>query len=143
MLVQLLPEQISTYWPIVRYSIESSMPPTVLGAVDMNTILQNIMAGSIQVWASVSQEKVVAIITTTIVTDIGATTSDLLIYSLYGTGDIIGKENWKDGFDTLRKYALGKGCTRVTAYTQSDVIKKLAKWFGGDTSWTYIAVNAA
>lgn len=144
MLVQLMPEQISTYWEQIRYSIESAAPPTVSDKIDMNNILQSILADTMQVWVSVDKPtgRIAAIVVTTIVADIGMKRADLLIYSLFGLGDVIGKDNWKDGFDTLRGYARSRGCGRVTAYTQSDAIKKLAKWFGGYAEYTYITIDA-
>jgi hypothetical protein len=141
MLVQLPPDQISKHWEIIRYSIEQAFPPST-AAIDMTAILTHALGGNLHVWAGLDNESgtIIAIMTTTIVSDIGSHAPDLLLYSMYGIGDSIKRDNWLDGFETLKKFATSKGCKRLTAFTASDAIKKLVKWFGGDVSNTYIAI---
>jgi len=144
MLVQLLPDQVAKYWEQIKYAVHMSFPPTVeKEEVDMNKVLENLLGGNLVAWASVDREtkKIVAIVTTTFLEDVCSGTRNLLIYSLFGIADRIGKKNWTDGYETLMKYAKSKGCKKIVAFTRVDVIKKLAVHYGGEADNTLIAIN--
>ncbi len=143
MLLQLLPDQAAKYWEQVKFAIESAAPPTVDVSGKMNRILESLLGGDMLAWVSVDDETkgIVAIITTTFVTDIASDETNLLLYSVYGTADMIGRKNWLGGFKTLVKFARDKGCKKIIAYTKDDNIKRLAEYFGGDTSWSLISIE--
>jgi hypothetical protein len=143
MLVQLLPDQVAKYWEQIKFAVQSSFPPTATATdLNMNKVLTALLAGSLVAWASVDKEskKIVAIVTTTIMDDACSDSKNLLIYSLFGLSNI-GKDNWTDGYETLMKYAKGKGCNKLVAFTKVDLIKKLAKYYGGDTENTLISID--
>jgi hypothetical protein len=145
MLLQLMPDQISSYWPIIKYAVENALPPTAGFNVDMNYVLESLLSGEMQAWATIEKEtkKIVALTTTMVTEDPAIRQKTLLIYSITAMGDKIGKENWIDNFRMAMKYAKERGCTRITAYTQSEAIKKMAEYFGGDTSWSVVTFKVA
>jgi hypothetical protein len=143
MLVQLLPDQVAKYWEQVKFAVQSSFPPTTVAEdVNLNKVLESLLSGSLVAWVSVDKEsrKIVAIVTTTIMEDACSSTRNLLIYSLFGVSNI-GKENWTDGYETLMKYAKSKGCRHLVGFTRVELIKKLAKFYGGDVENTLISID--
>ena len=143
MLVQLLPDQVAKYWEQIKFAVQSSFPPTTTAAeINLNKVLQSLLVGNLVAWASIDKEskKIVAIVTTTIMEDACADSRNLLIYSLFGLSDV-GKQNWVDGYTTLMEYAKAKGCSKLVGFTKVEVIKKLAKHFGGDIENTLISID--
>lgn len=48
-------------------------------------------------------------------------------------------EGWDTFMATLHDYAKAQGCVRIEALTKSPAVKKLAKVYGFDTSWSLIS----
>lgn len=143
MLTRLLPDQISNFWPIIKYAVEESLPPIVGDHPDkMNRILSAMLSGKLEVWVSYKAEdrKFEAILVTQILYDEASNMKNLLLYCLYGY-DLIDKESWIEGWKAISKYAKSKGCSQVMAYSADQDIVKLAKSFGGDTSYTFISLS--
>ena len=141
MLVRLMPEQTAKFWEQIKYAIENSMPPIVRGTMNMNKVLYSLESGRMVAWASVDNGKIVAIVTTTIMEDTCTDMKNLLIYSVYGIADQIGKKNWTDGYETLMKYAKAQGCMQMVAFSRVEAIKRIAKHFGADVDNTLIAIQ--
>lgn len=141
MLVALLPSQISDYWPLMKKDIEDSLPPIAdYGPYDLNNILYKMMAGFIIVWLVVDKEqKTKGFVTTTILSDASGVRT-LLIYNA------IAIENaplsiWKEGYETLRKYANSKGCSKIGAFIQNEKILQLLGEFDVDTRFVFAHKN--
>lgn len=143
MLIQLLPDQVSRYWEQIRYSIGMALPPTIPLNIDMNRVLESLLSGDLVAWVSVDDrtKNIVAIVTTTITIDIPSNSKNLLIYSIFGMTDRVGKANWLEGFDALKKYAKKQGCNKIVGFTCEDTIKKLALWYGGRADFTLISID--
>lgn len=141
MLVRLMPEQTAKYWEQIKFAVENSVPPTVRGTMNMNKVLYSLESGRMVAWASVDEGKIVAIVTTTIMEDSCTDTKNLLIYSVYGIAEQIGKKNWTDGYETLMKYAKAQGCAQLVAFSRVEAIKRIAKHFGADIENTLIAIQ--
>ena len=144
MLTQLLPDQISKFWPIIKYGIEQSVPPTVGEHPDkMNRLLSAALCGKLDVWVSYKHldnvTKFEAMVVTQITYDEASNTKSLLIYALYAYADIA-EESWTEAYMALGKYALSKGCSRYIAYTSVPFIVQKAKLHGADTSFTFISL---
>jgi hypothetical protein len=136
MLTKLLPDQISKFWDIIKYAIEQSLPP-VAGEHHnkMNNILFSALDVSIDVWASRDKNnKFEGIVLTEILIDRPTRTKNLLIYCLYGYNKI-SELSWKSGFETLVKYAKGKGCSQIVAYTDVDAIIDVVNRLGGEAKY--------
>lgn len=145
MLTKLLPEQISKFWDIISYAVENSLPPTVGEHPDkMNRILSSCLSGRIEVWASYNRHEDVikfeGIVLTRILVDDASYTRSLLIYCLYGYEEV-NKESWSRGLKALLKYARSKECSKISAYTNSKYLVKLAENLGASSSYTYISFD--
>lgn len=145
MLTRLLPEQISKFWDIISYAVEQSLPPTVGEHPDkMNRILSSCLSGRIEVWASYNRHEDVikfeGIVLTRILVDDASYTRSLLIYCLYGYEEV-NKESWSRGLKALLKYARSKECSKISAYTNSKYLVKLAENLGASSSYTYISFD--
>jgi len=144
MLTKLLPDQISKFWPIVKYAVEQSLPPVVGEHPDkMNRILSSALCNHIDVWVSYTKgedNKFEGIVLTEILYDEASGTKNLLIYCLYGY-DLVSNESWMQGLVNLVKYAKAKQCNQIVAYTKEEVIIKLVKRLGGETDYTFISFD--
>lgn len=145
MLTKLLPDQISTFWDVIKFAIEESLPPTVGEHPDkMNRILSACMGGSIDVWASYERGEEVnrfeGILLTKILFDDSSGTYNLLIYCMYGYNDV-SRDSWLNGFNAILKYAKAKRCSRIVGYTEIPHVVALAKSLGGDTRYTFVSFD--
>lgn len=142
MLVKLLSEQITSYWNVIKYAVEESVPPIANENYNkMNKILEALLNGSMDCWVSVSDEdkRVEAVVVTAISEDYCSGIRNLLIYSLFGYSEISDK-SWAEGFETLSKWAKKLGCVRMIAYTDVERIKEVVKTIGGDTRYSLVSI---
>ena len=144
MLTKLLPDQISTFWDIIRYAIEESLPPIAGEGPDrMNRILASLLNGKAECWISSAINKSKRIFEGVVITKLQyddiSNTKNLLIYCLYGY-EGVDPESWKSGFKSLVKYASSKGCNRIIGYTENPFIIKLVNRLGGETRYTFVSL---
>ena len=144
MLTKLMPDQISKFWPIIKYAIEQSLPPTVGEHPDkMNRILSSTLSGTTEVWAMYEKGnkiKLEAIILTRLVLDDASGTRSLLLYCLYGYEEV-SDDKWGDGLSILFKYAKANKCSKIVAYSSIPHIINLANKFGASTEYTFISFD--
>jgi hypothetical protein len=143
MLIKLLPEQISRFWPYIKYALEQSVPMDILRTHDkLSNILESLLFGGMQNWLCVDAEELTVLgnLITTICNDESSKTKTLRLYSVYGYDDLPLTE-WQEGFHTISEFALGQGCEMIDAFTTNEKIISLAKRFGGDTRFTYITLE--
>jgi len=146
LVVKLLPEQISAFWDVIKYAIEQSLPPIVNDHPDkMNRILSSCLRGTTEVWAEYVKEgkedenvKFEGIALTQILYDEPSESKNLLIYCLYGYGPI-DPGSWARTLTVITKYAEGKGCNQIIAYSDIPHMVSLAKSLGGNTDYTFVA----
>ena len=145
MLTKLLPEQVSAFWDIIKFSVEESLPPIVGENPDkMNRILTSILSGKTQCWASYRRDEEIPIFEgiclTRIIYDDASDTKNLLIYTVYGYEKTI-EESWMNAFLSVSKYAVAEGCSQVVAYTSVPYIVEKAKMYGANTDFTFVTFN--
>ena len=144
MLTKLLPDQISKHWTIIKYAIQQSLPPTIGQNPDrLNRILSSALSSRIEVWASYirgEENKFEGIVLTKILYDDSSETKNLLIYCLYGYGEVA-EDSWLGGLRTILKYAKSKNCQQIVAYSDSPYIIDIVEKLGGDTSYTFLSFN--
>ena len=144
MLTRLIPDQISKFWPIIKYAVEQSLPPTVGDHPDkMNRILSGMLSGKLDVWASYRHladgtTKFDGIGVTQILYDDASNTKSMLIYAIFAYEQTL-PETWLEAYEAVGKYAVAQGCTRYVAYSSVPYVVEQAKRFGGDTSFTFIS----
>ena len=144
MITQLLPDQISEFWPIIKYAVEQSLPPTVGDHPDkMNRILSAMLSGRLDVWASYRKEtedkiKFDGIGITQVIYDDASNTKSMLIYAIYAYEETL-PSTWVEAYEAISKYAMAKGCSRCVAYSSVPYVVKQAKLLGADTSFTFLS----
>lgn len=145
MLTQLLPDQISKFWPVIKYAIEESIPPTTKGEHPdkMNRILSAALSGKLDVWASYDRidnvTKFNGIVVTQIVYDEASNIFNLLLYVVFAYENT-SAATWREGYETLSKYAKAKNCSNMIAYSAVPKIVGIANAFGADTRFTFISI---
>lgn len=141
MLVKLMPDQVARLWGLLRPLIEVSLPPLADPDSDMrmNNILSEALADNVHVWVYRREEREVVGVGSTMIQEDRATgNKDLLLYSVYVFPGATADE-WKDAFETIRRWALAKGCKRYVGYTKNPEMVGLLEKFGADM-WTYALV---
>jgi hypothetical protein len=145
MLTQLLPDQISKFWPIIKYAVEAALPPITQGEHPdkMSRILSGMLSGKLDVWASYKHQedgvtKFEGIVVTQILYDDASNIYNLLIYAIFAYENTT-PDTWTDGYETLVKYARSKRCTNIVAYSSVPHIVNLARGLGADTNFTFIS----
>ena len=141
MLIRLLPEQAARYWDDVKVAIEESLPPIVGMQSDrMSNILKSILTDEIIVWVSAEKDKNLSgIVLTTFTFDKPSGTKSLLIYCVYGYGEI-NRTSWIEAAETLRKFAVSQGCNRVIGYSDVSSIIKFVEGIGGETKYRLLSI---
>jgi hypothetical protein len=136
MLLRVLPEQVSTNWDWIKFSLIETTPE--LTERGLNVILENLLCESMQCWWEVEENngviKLYAIIVTSLFQDNFFQANCLRICSLYGYDDLSEKQ-WKEGFESLLTFAKGSGCSRIEAFSDREYIPDMAKKFGFNVAY--------
>jgi len=137
MLLKMLPEQIERQWPTIAFGIEQSLPAFVgLTRHKMNAVLQELLAGDMHAWIVSDPkrqgvEKFAGIVITAFNEDKALEIKDLMIYALYNyRAERFSDLLVLDGFRALQKFAASNGCSRITAYTDSESLLDRAEEVG-------------
>ncbi len=139
MLVSLLPSQISERWDELEYAIEAALPPIAgEGSDKMNNILESLLASQMICWVSMRDNQVRGVITTKILFDDVTMVRSLLIYSIFAM-DHSNDSDWLEGFQTIKKYARSKDCSRIIGYTEFDSVIKKAQIMGAETKYRFVS----
>lgn len=142
MLVQLLPDQVSEYWPLMRPHIVENLPPiSDWGPYDINEILKSLLIGSMIGWlvTDEKQEEIYGFIVGTILADV-TDVRTFIIYTAIALQNIdIGP--WIDGVETIKKYALSKGCSKLGAFLMNQKLLDLLSQYDVDTRFTFAFLN--
>ncbi len=144
MLVKLLPDQVSEHWDEIRLAIEKALPPIMLKSDRaMVNILKSILSDYMQCWVmwvnKDSEAEIRAILTTTIEIDRVCEMKYLLIYSFYTIKPLL-PELAVSTIDTLKKFARGRGCQKLVAYTNIPRMEQLWESLGGTTEMKLLEI---
>jgi len=143
MITRLLPEQISKHWDVIKFAIESSLPPTIDDHPDkMNRILSSALSGGITVWVSHTIENEVnnfeGIGLTKFLYDDSSGTKSMLMYCMYGFNKIA-DSSWPIVMDSLVKFAKSRNCSKILAYSSIPYMVQRSKELGANTDYTFIS----
>ncbi len=141
MITKFLPEQISKFWPIIKYAVEESLPPITGEHPDkMNRMLSAMLSGKVEVWASYTKDdnKFEAILVTQFLYDDASNTKNLLLYCLYGYTNI-SLSSYRDALVFISKYAKSKGCHSLVAYSSNKDLVKFVSVLGANIDYTFIS----
>lgn len=129
MLIRLLTPEVSKYWPIIEASIKKTVMKDKADTPEkLNYMLRALLMGRLACWFFRSDDKVEAVILTTIIKDEFLNQRSLLLYSVFTKNNDAAK--WLLTFDTLRIYAIDRKCDKMVFYTPRQKIVSLAKHVG-------------
>ena len=141
MLIRLLPEQVSASWNTIAPEIAKGLPPMQQASHDtMVSILEAVLSERLEVWVYLNETEgnTKAVVATTIYRDPVINVPYLLIYS-FSSFKPMTSDEWKDGFETLRKYATGLDVKSIIAYTAHEgVIKMATSRLGASAEYTVL-----
>jgi len=139
MLVKLLPEQIPKHWKTIQLSITEAAPPFVKLTEDtFSNNLKALLIGEMECWIVCKDDgKPVGIMLTTFTNDFCFGTKSLLLYSLWTIGGT-SRKIWLDGWETIKKYAVGSNCQLIISYSNSPPIIEMAKMTGAEAEMTFL-----
>ena len=142
MLAILLPEQICEHWDEIKGYIQEASPnPPGSTAERMNNILESLMIGRMTAWMSYDENKKFdGLLVVSVYDDIEGIRT-MLVHSLWG--DNIKRSSWLSGWETIKKYAISKGCKKVVGYTKLESISKMLKSMSWNTEYTYCEMDLA
>lgn len=145
MLVQLLPDQIARMWDAIKFSLEETLPPTVVvGPNTFNNILTAALCDKMQVWFGVSKEedgrnRLDAIIVTTMSVEEVSGTKSLLIYSAYAY-ETLSLGTWKEYLTVGQKFAKARNCQHLAAYTDNERIRRVVRNLEGSKELSFVSI---
>jgi hypothetical protein len=121
MFIKLLPDQVPTYWDIVKHGCQQVLPPmTADNEAAMNGVLKNLLTGQLQCWVGFTEaQQFNGFIITEISTDTFSDQRFLRLYVLYGVR-LISEDLWKEGFEKLEAFARSNNCQVMTGYTNNE-----------------------
>jgi hypothetical protein len=143
-MLRFYPDQVARHWDKIGYAIERALPPIIdsrKAEERMNEVLEAILAGRLDIFVYIDYEDekpiVYATIAVAVLDSIIGSDKELLLYSLFGHRKI-GEKMAFEGFGLLMKYAKSIGCTVITAYTNTEILKEYVKGLNGNQSFTYV-----
>lgn len=138
MLVKLLPEQVAEGWDSLWFGISQALPPIAKNKPMTRTrVLQSLLEMKSECWVNAEDGKINAVLLTTVSEDELSGTRTLLLYALFGYAKITGSD-YVEAVELLLRYAKSKGCDTVSAYTNSELLKKIAMKLGGSAEYSLI-----
>jgi len=134
MLVKLEVDQALKRWDVIKPAIILAQPVgTVWDAAAEARLVEAVSMGALIVWAEQDAQGIVQGIVTTLITeDIASGTKGLLVYSTTAFNKLSG-ETWREGIETVCRYAQAKGCKKLMAYTSNPTMLHIAEKFGMNT----------
>lgn len=140
--MRLLPSQIAVYWDIIKIGLQEILPPTTTNSPEgMNSILTNLIAGSMQVWFYTRGEGKDAVFygftITHLQTDVGTGKPYLTFYAIYGF-EKVPHSMWKVGEKVLTTFARNNDCTCIVGYTNNPTLLDHAQLFGYTKEWSIV-----
>jgi len=141
-LIRMMSNQVSMHYKILDHAIRQSLPKEWLKESVINNIFDDLLADKMQAWVYKDDERTRAtgVLVTLIRNDSYTDEKELVIYVLYGFHQML-DEFWVSGYDTLKKFAKGAGCTRITAYTKVRAVVERARQLGGDVDTTFLVLE--
>ena len=145
MLLQIMPEQVIEFRPLIEQAIEEAIPPIEGESPQkVNNIITKLLAGELVGWIIYRQldsgrKKSIGFMITSIVYDDVTETKSLMIYCLYVYERSV-VNDWIEGFEALEKYARSRGCVRVTGMIMEEALLRRVYMLGGGVKYHFISI---
>lgn len=125
MIVRLSPEQITSIWEVIRPEIYRALVPTAEATPEtLQYVLQGLLTDNMQCWLGLEDatppfdDKIYAVMITTLYTDLISRTKSLLIYTLTTVKEMP-PAIWGVGMRELVKFAKSQDCKFLISYSDN------------------------
>lgn len=132
MIIQLLPEQITKVWDMLRYAIaETFIPRNTCTNEHMRSILSSLLSGKSQAWMvfdkdSVQERRFIGFMVTRLGIDSAVGEKTLFIDCIYAY-ETVPESIMFQAQGVLEKFAIKNNCKSMATITESDRIVTLAE----------------
>lgn len=133
MIMQLMPEQISAFWDVIKHGmvqLERVRGRGITVQAHLNHVLNNLLSGYLQCWIIYEEvegeKKLHAFGMSYIMKDRLTGEDKLIIDSLYGFRKL-SDELAMESIEGLKKYAKSTGCSKIYAITNNKRVVELMK----------------
>ncbi|MFA5448634.1 MAG: hypothetical protein WC233_10210 [Sphaerochaeta sp.] len=135
MLIKLTVDQVANLWLSgLKASIMEAMPAHVRrDEQTANNVLTRLMAEMALCWAIVEEDIVWGFVVTSLSTDYLSNTRNLILHAVYGFEEIP-PQILVDAYNTINKYASAKDCTNIFVHSNSSIVLKTARKYGGSVN---------
>lgn len=130
MILKLQPDQISTFWDAIKFSMLMAVDvPANLRQDFSNRALINIMSGNAQCWLSYKErengdKEAYAIFTTKLIESIEYGTRVLYVNTLYGIRKL-DKELFDEGLEKMKEFAKANDCSVIALETKINRVREM------------------
>ena len=122
-MIRLTPEQISKGWDVIRGPLTTALPSSLgINAMAMANVLYSLLEERGQLWVyykDIESGEPLAIAMTAIINEPISRSRYLLLYAMTAVGSLA-KEDYEDGIDTLRDFAVRNKCSQILTYVEND-----------------------
>jgi hypothetical protein len=143
-ILRLLPDQIMDHWHFISDAMRRAYPPVAEATNEsMLRVQEQFLLGEMDCWFgvdSLNAPDIVAVMTTKVVNEEISGTKNMLIFSVT-TYQPHNQELWTDGYNTLRAYALSKGCRKIISFSNDLRVLSIARQLGADVDWNLIQLD--
>jgi len=129
-ILQLLPEQVVSYWDRLEPLFLEALPPRYRDEKSAVSMLRAILMEDCQVWQLIDDEDNVKAFAITEVREDRIIGVRYLFLYLLVAEEVSSITMWRDALQALKKYAKSKACISVQAVTIVDEVAHLAERLG-------------
>lgn len=140
MLLKLFAEQVVDKWDDIFPAINAALPSLEEDSKEYNSredvLMRSFLKGNLVCWLMVSgedKEKIIGVLTTSIIIDPGTEMKSLFIYSIFAY-QFLSIKSWVTVLEPLMKYARREGCVNILAFSDVEKIINIMNEVGADTS---------
>jgi hypothetical protein len=132
------------HWHFIKEAIGKAFPPIAEATNEaFLEIQEQFLLGTMDCWfgvESIDDQEILAVMTTRVVMEDVTKTKNMLIFSVT-TYAPHSEALWVKGYDTLRKYAASKGCTKIISFTNNAQVIRIADNLGAYVGWRLIQLD--
>ena len=131
MLTKLLSRQIPEYQDVINEGMKATLPALQVGMIP--DIYKQLLDETAQCWISAREGRFEAVYITRVESDPNIGGKIFTVLSGYAPDGLTGSGSVLEGFETMKKFALGQGCDRIAFYTNNPEVEKYIGMF--DLLW--------
>ncbi len=147
-MLKLRVEAIAENWNVLKGPIEMSLPPLSSPTETpdrMTRVLECLLAGTLEchVFFKVIQGEIFiyGLVVLAVVGNIEDSGKHLLIYAAWGHTKFLFENGLMQCLDLVRKYAFGKGCKTIIAYSSNPFVIRCVKEAGGNSDYRLLTLE--